>query len=412
MNTGEFDVFVIRNSEVLPSDGSGSRLWRSGLFAEYLGSRGLNVHWIVSSFDHYNKVQRNGVSKYHPKNGVKLSILKTPSYSSNLSPKRLLEHGVFSIKLLHLLLKLKKPKIIFCSWPTPESSFVCVLFGLIFSVPVVIDVRDKWPSVFFESIDVKFKFLYKVAFVPYFIMRFFCMRYAAILTAVTPEYLEWAQKCGRRNNKLKDKVLNIPFVRPELEALYVSEADVIFDKFSANQNELVITFAGTLGKMFDFTFVDFLIEHSRSAHRKILLIVCGDGDSFTELKSRYSKYPEVAFTGRLHSTTVYALLLRSDCLLACYRDLDNFRDHLPNKFMEYLSAGRPIVSSLTGYASDILNDSKAGCTYRNEVELWGILERYMSDPLLLEEQASAAKRLFDDRFKPELVFSEMDSIFL
>ena len=55
-------IYIIRNSEVLPSDGDGSRYWRSGLIAEFLFKKNYRIKWVMSNFDHLNKIKRKNIN--------------------------------------------------------------------------------------------------------------------------------------------------------------------------------------------------------------------------------------------------------------------------------------------------------------------------------------------------------------
>jgi glycosyltransferase involved in cell wall biosynthesis len=95
-------------------------------------------------------------------------------------------------------------------------------------------------------------------------------------------------------------------------------------------------------------------------------------------------------------------------LLAPYKDLDNFRNHLPNKFMEYSSSGKPMLSSLRGTASDFLEEHQCGITYADGDELFSAIDKYSSNNDMCEQHASNARKMYLERFHPDVIMSGLE----
>mgnify|MGYP006195271475 FL=1 len=247
----KFSVTIIRNSECLPSDSNGARLWRSGIFAQYFHSVGHKVSWVISSFDHFNKINRKSIESAGGVNDL-ITMLKTPGYKSNLSIMRFVDHFIFGVKLFIYLIKKDKSDVLICSYPTPESAFFTVLYGMMSRKVVIIDVRDKWPDVMFETFKGKFSFLVRFMFSPYWIMKKIVMKKATCIMAANPDFLSWAVESANREIGRFDFVSYIPFLQPEVSDKNESEAKMIIDKLDIKPGDLLVSFAGTLGLMFDF----------------------------------------------------------------------------------------------------------------------------------------------------------------
>ena len=82
---------------------------------------------------------------------------------------------------------------------------------------------------------------------------------------------------------------------------------------------------------------------------------------------------------------------------------------LPNKSLEYLSAGLPIVSSLKGTLQELLEDNNCGITYENgnEEQLAEILLSLYEKPEILRTMSENAFALYQERFVAEKVYSDM-----
>ena len=95
--------------------------------------------------------------------------------------------------------------------------------------------------------------------------------------------------------------------------------------------------------------------------------------------------------------------------LAPYISSDNFTQNLPNKPVEYLSAGLPVVSSLQGNLQQLLSRHDCGVTYGNRDA--GQLARVVADlhdnPGRLAAMSENCRGLYQDQFVAEKVYSEM-----
>ena len=126
------------------------------------------------------------------------------------------------------------------------------------------------------------------------------------------------------------------------------------------------------------------------------------------MREQFKGINNVVFTGQIDANTVFAILKMSDVLIAPYRNMSNFRDHLPNKFMEYCAAGKPILSSLSGLGKQILAENSAGDTYESKDDLSNILVEYLANPSLLKVKASNAQRLYLEKFHPDLIMKDLE----
>ena len=406
-------IYIIRNSEVLPSDGDGSRYWRSGLIAEFLFKKNYRIKWVMSNFDHLNKIKRKNINiKNGPNDLNKVTkMLETPGYKSNKSVKRFIDHLVFAIKLFHYLCRCNDAKIIFVSHPTPESSFVCTLFARLYGIKLVVDIRDLWPDVFFDNDTGILKIFKKLLLLPYIGMTQYTLKNASSVVAVNKNFLEWCYSKGRARNP-KDIVSFIPFVAPEISNKDINTVSEIFNKLKiVPSNEIIISFGGTIGEMFDF-YLLFEVLQIFSKNKKIIkiqFIFCGNGSQLVTLRNLFINYDNVHFIGYINSTVLYSLYTLSSAVFAPYKRIKNFDGHLPNKFMEYLSSGKPIISSLKGDAENILSNYNAGYNYSTIEELSDILESICNNPENLEIMGRNAREVYEGQFSPEKICLSLEN---
>jgi glycosyltransferase involved in cell wall biosynthesis len=90
-----------------------------------------------------------------------------------------------------------------------------------------------------------------------------------------------------------------------------------------------------------------------------------------------------------------------------YRNRFDFALSIPNKTVEYLSAGLPLISSLSGTVESLIHEFNCGRTYDSAGQLVRILEELSGRPDLLAHMSSNARELFARCFKAEKVYSDL-----
>ena len=166
------DVWVIKTGEPVPyiEEESGDRLFRAGLMAQALVDSGANVTWFTGQFHHQLKRMRNvapcTIQRPDP-SGPSLIFLPSRGYKRHISPKRFLDHRDLQLQFLKIAPTLPRPDLIVCAWPTIELADAAVKFGRSQDIPVILDIRDLWPDVFYERITAKTGLPFKGYFIPW-----------------------------------------------------------------------------------------------------------------------------------------------------------------------------------------------------------------------------------------------------
>jgi hypothetical protein len=140
-------IALVTVGEPLPEvDAGNPRLLRTGVLAQRLASRGHQVDWWTSTFDHYGKRQRSETDSTYAWRGTTIRMLRSVGYRSNVSPRRFIEHFQVARKFARQIRLQPRPDVILASLPTLELALACVRYGRETGVPVLIDVRDQWPD--------------------------------------------------------------------------------------------------------------------------------------------------------------------------------------------------------------------------------------------------------------------------
>ena len=90
-----------------------------------------------------------------------------------------------------------------------------------------------------------------------------------------------------------------------------------------------------------------------------------------------------------------------------YNSTHDYLRNIPNKPVEYLSAGLPILSSIAGVTGDLIEKNNCGYVYNSEKELEDILLKLLNNPEELKILAKNAQDTFDNTFHADKVYPKL-----
>lgn len=396
----------------MPTDGAHVRLLRTGTLASILVARGHEVVWWTSTFDHARKRARfNADTLIDISNRFRINLLHSVPYRKNVSVSRIVNHCGVARKFLRLAGSDPKPDLILCSLPTLELSSAATEYGKERCIPVVLDVRDLWPDLFVESVPVWGQRIVRLLLYPMFAaVRSACSKAAAI-TGVTPAFVDWGVSYANRPRTHLDRDFPLGYSNkvPSKEA--IMEAERFWEKqgVTKSKHEFITCFFGTMGRQFE---LETAIEGARRLklqNRPFRFILCGSGENLAFYKRLANGCENVVFPGWVGAAEIWTLMRMSSVGLAPYRSSSNFINNLPNKPIEYLSAGLPIVSSLKGILKDLLSNYDCGVSYENGngERLASALSCLYDQPERLRTLSENARALYQEKFVAEKVYGEM-----
>ncbi len=402
--------WIITVGEPLPTDPGRKRLWRSGLVAALMAKRGHDVTWWTSTMDHFGKVlqyQPGEIRELAPNH--RLIYLHGMPYKSALSLQRILNHRQLGAHFRKLAPHHPKPDVILCSLPTLELSREAVRYGQTHHVPVVLDIRDQWPDFMMEQFPRWLRPLAHLLLKP---MRDdlqeSCQKATSILSNA-PGFIPWGAKHGGRKVAPLDKFFPHGYPISTLEDSDLVEADQTWDEMGVLADDGVanICFLGTIRN----TVLDFdpVIEAARDLQGKVRFVLGGLGDDLESLKKQAKGLESIVFAGWLDEPALKSLMNRSVAGLAPYRQTATFMESLPNKPVEYMASGLPVLSSLEGYTKMLLTENDCGYFYQTgDVEsLKKAVEDLITDSAKRKRRGEAAYRLFLDRFSADKVYGHL-----
>ena len=362
-------IWLIQRSEPTPHDNNGmQRLMRTGILATELCDRGHQVLWWTSTFDHYNRRHRfNKDRRMQVRKGFEIQYLRGIGYKKNVSLSRIIDNNLVAAKFKNLASKEKiLPDLILSSIPTSELSLEATKLGRKNNIPVILDIRDLWPDVF---LDVLPKFFSRVY--PLF-SRFMerkvklSCRNANYITGITNKFVDWGVNHAGRDRKKYDQEFKLGYLPPEIVKNELQRGFKYWESIGLrqNNNELIISFIGTVGNVFDFEPIVEAAKILSNHNSNIKFIISGNGEKLEYLKNKCKNLKNIIFTGWIFKYQILSLLKISDIGIAPYMPIPSFLETISNKAAEYLFGSLPIALSVNkGPLFKLLRQNNAGIFY-------------------------------------------------
>lgn len=396
-------IWIVSDGEPLPSDNSKVRLRRMGNLANILNQRGHEVLWFSSNFDHYNKEFRSSedeVKKIGEK--YKILLLATKGYKKNVSLQRLIHFKLVAKKFEEYSDKISKPDIIISTLAPIEVSKAVKKFSKQNNVPLIIDIRDLWPDIYYEVTPKISHMFIKVLVSKTKKDLFKILNKGTNITGVTSKFVDYGLEIGKREKSSNDRVFHTAYPSSHLlESKNKFESH--WNKYNLKKDDFIVTFVGNFGKQFELETVFKTINQLKDTNIKFVL--CGTGDKLEHYQNYTVSNENVILPGWINKDEIGSLLTNSDIGIAPYINSKNFRLNCPNKFGEYLASKLPILVSVDGIMNELLSENNCGYMYEDSNDLTNKIKKYYLNSNLLKEHKENSYSLYKKSFDVETVYN-------
>lgn len=412
MKTKMLNIWMLNIGESLPIDGNNARLMRYGLLANVLNSLGHKVTWWSSTFDHFRKRFRSSSdSEITVNEHYHIKILHSVPYTRNVSINRWRNHNEIAKKFRLKVEKEQRPDIILASIPTIELAYESVVYANKYNVPVIIDLRDMWPDIFLNVFPKGTKTLARLLLSePFNKMQAACINATAMM-GISQEYLDWGLSYAKRDQRKSDIIFPLsccPINIDDKEQKMVN-AYQFWENYGLsihNKDNLIISFIGNFGKRFE---LDTILKAAKKIGSKFKFVLGGLGEQHQACQKMAESLDNVILPGWLDNHQIAALLKLSTFGLAPYHSTPDFTISIPNKPIEYLSYGVPILSSLRGALETFLEKKECGFTYQNNNSdsLVDLLMKMANDSVTLKRLSLHSRKAYEENFLSETIYQNM-----
>lgn len=400
--------WLITTGEIIPL--GQERPNRTGILSQRLAAAGHEVVWWTTTFDHQHKrfLYPSSREVVGPA-GMRLIYLHgRRAYSSNVSVDRLVNHAQVAASFRQLATGQPMPDVIFCSFPTIDLADEAVRYGRQHKVPVVIDVRDLWPDIFIDPFPRVMRPLVRLGLAGYVRKTRRSLAACSAITAVSQGYLDWGLKYAGRHQSTLDQVFPLGYDRGDATSLTASERQAFFKEYGLDPSKVIVWFVGTFGRTYALGTVlqvaRLLADQGRD---DVQFVFTGDGERGPTWLSMAEGLSNCVFTGWVDKHRLQAVSDVAAVGLMAYSA--GAPQGLPNKLFEYLAAGLPIVSSLSGETEALLAEQAVGLTYQadDSAHLMACLLALVDDPAARKAMGQRGKALFEREFSASVVYDRL-----
>lgn len=408
------NIWLVQIGEPVPTEKrKDERLMRNALLAEELSSRGHNVTWWSSTFDHIRKEYRyNKETTLQVRNNYKIILLHSKiRYRKNVSLLRLLHQKQISKIYSEIIKEQDIPDLIFCGMPTPELALYSAIYADKLKTKCILDIRDLWPD---DLIHLAPKFLRILAYSFLLPMQKVVKQACSLadgLCATSPLLMKWGLNHANRQQGNFDSSFPLAYVVARPAEKELISARTFWDSLNVivGENELIVCYIGTLGRQ-------VLLEPIIDAAKRLLnnevpvkFVICGQGEALNKYKSIMESISNIVLAGWVNKSQLNELMARAHVGLISYPVKESFLSNFPNKSIEYLSAGLVVGSTIKGILGKAIQTYKIGFTFDtdNGIELTEQLKSLKDNPALIDKMKNNSKLFFNNNFDGTKVYSDM-----
>jgi glycosyltransferase involved in cell wall biosynthesis len=406
------NIWIITTGEPIPFiDGKNIRPWRSILLTDMLLSKGHNVIRWAGTFDHSIKTNRYNSNKLIlVNNQYKIQLFYSGGYNKNISIKRLLDHKEGADNFKKLIYKEEKPDLILCSMPTLELCHVSVEYANKFNIPVVLDIRDLWPDIFLDIAPSFLKPILRILLKKYYsILKYSCYNATAI-SGISSEYVQWGINYSLRKKTEYDKFFPHGYMQTSISESDSTNAELFWRSFNfICENDFIICLFSSLGNVIDIApIIEASIRFEKEG-MPVKFILCGEGVKLNEFKRLTNRYKNILLPGWIDKNQIHYLMKISKLGILPYKNLGNYQLNIPNKPIEYLSAGLPVITSVSGLLKNTIDEFECGKFYSIDIkfDLYYKILCFYNDPEMLRLYSKNALSLYHSQFDSNKVYRNM-----
>lgn len=366
---------------------------RFRFLSEFLAQKGYKVDLITSSFQHWDKAQRDVYSAEYRDLPYRVVFIWEPGYKRNLDLRRIYSHSVAAKTLAaYFEERAGEYALIYSEIPPNDVALACAQAAQRDGIPYVADINDLWPEAMRMVVDVPV-----VSDIAFHGFSRDAHEVYQLLSGAVGTSDEYAARPAA------DREAPYPHV-----TCYVGNDLAEFDAgVAAHQHEVEkpegefwVTYAGTLGASYDLSTTIKAAAALAAEKPNLRVKVLGDGPDRQKLEELASRlHAPVDFVGYTAYPLMAAYLAKSDVTLNSL--VKDAPQSIVTKIGDYLAAGKPLIN--TGSSPEMRGKTDAdgfgvNVVAEDAAELAGAIAALMDDPDACEAMGKRARQVAEEEF--------------
>ncbi len=365
---------------------------------DFLTDAGYEVDLITTTFQHWEKAQRNLAKMKQDDYKFNIKFIYEPGYKKNVDLKRIRSHRIAAKNLRTLLKKEGDYDLIYAEIPPNDVALAAAEYAKEKGIPFVADVNDLWPEAMRMVLDIPV--VSDILFYPLQRDAEKVYRLVSGVIGTSDEY---------RDRPFRHQKRNIPkqtvYVGNELK-IFDEGAEKNKDEVFKAEGEFWVTYAGTIGTSYDIkTMVLAAEELAKRGMSNIRIKILGGGPMREELRSMadVKEIFNVEFVGYAPYDKMAAYLKKSDILVNSF--VKKAPQSIVTKIGDYLAAGRPMINTCMSpeFRAKVEQDGFGVNIMPEDVTvLADAIEELYEDPEKCKEMGEKARKIAEEQFdRPE-----------
>jgi glycosyltransferase involved in cell wall biosynthesis len=231
---------------------------------------------------------------------------------------------------------------------------------------------------------------------------------ASALCSFTQSGLEWAWKKADRTGRPEDFWFPFTYRAEQSTEADLAPARAFWKRHEAFDTRYTfqVCFFGALSGRYNLEAVIDAAKQLGQRNAPISFLLCGEGEAGDQLRARASGAANVYFPGWVNGTQIRALMEVASVGILPY-DNPDFLMSIPNKFVEYLAGGLPVVSCTGGEVKRLLETSGCGLWVRPDAaSIAEGLAELAVNPDAVDKMHVRSRDVFKTTFEEGVVFSQ------
>lgn len=373
---------------------------------EFLTNAGYEVDLITTTFQHWEKAQRDIEKIKKEKYGFGIKFIYEPGYKRNIDLRRVRSHRIAAKNLTRLLEKEGDYDLLYCEIPPNDVALAAAEYAKKKGIPFVADVNDLWPEAMRMVVDIPV--VSDLLFLP--LLRDAEKVYSLVsgIVGTSDEY---------RDRPLKKQKLLVPkttvYVGNEIR-----EFDEGVQKFGEQilkeDTEFWITYAGTIGTSYDIrTMVLAGEELLKRGKSQMKIKILGGGPLKEELETLAEKHgcENVEFAGYMPYPQMAAYLEKSDILVNSF--VKKAPQSIVTKIGDYLAAGRPMINTCMSpeFRAKVEEDGFGVNIIPEDVDiLVDMVEELYADEERRKKMGEKARQIAEEQFDRPVAYKKIEEL--
>ncbi len=398
-------IWYISKYAVVPGDGNPTRQY---FFSKYFAGKNYDVTLFSSKSSGIKNCKIKGIAQKKEIDGFCHVLINGPEISLGFSMKRIISWLIFETLLLFsaVFTKIKKPDVIIVSSLSVLTVITGYIFKKIYGAKLIFEIRDIWPLSLTElkNISGKNPFVFFLR-----IIEKFGYKKSDYIVGTMPKLDQHISKSIKKSFKFACIPMGYD---PEFYENTEKLPDKIKNKLP--ENKFIVGYAGSVGVA---NCVEEITEAAKILNKKnpdIHFVILGDGALKKILIKTTENLNNITFLPKIQKKYVNDFLSSCNLLLNPWQDLKMYEYGVsPNKWIDYMYAGKPVIVSYNGYRS-IINEANCGeFIPANNPELLAdkISEYSKKNPEELNKIGENGKKYLEKNLKYETLAEKYIKIF-